>query len=62
VWREGTQVQRVSSLETRKEVVSGRRDGTCGHTTKGAAKRVKEESCTHPMTKSTGALWKEHSR
>ena len=55
-------MQRVSSLETRKEVVSGRRDGTCGHTTKGAAKRVKEESCTHPMTKSTGALWKEHSR
>jgi len=61
VWREGTQVQRVSSLERRKEVVSGRRGSMCGHATKGAAKRV-EESSAYPMTKGTGALWRGHSR
>jgi len=52
----------VSSLERRKEVVSGRRGSTCGHATKGAAKRVEEESGTHPTIKSTGALWRGHSR
>jgi len=56
VWRKGTQVQRVSSLERRKEVASGRRDGMCGHATKGTAKRVEEKSGGCPMTKSTGAL------
>jgi len=46
----------VSSLKRRKEVASGRRGGACGHTTKGAAKRVEEKSSAHPMTKGTGAL------
>ena len=49
-------MQRVSSLERRKEVASGRRDGTCSHTTKGTAKRVKEESGAYPTTEGTGAL------
>jgi len=62
VWREGTQVQRVSFLERRKEVMSGRRGSICSHTTKGTAKRVEEESGAHPMTKSTGVLWRGHSR
>jgi len=56
VWREGTQVQRVSSLERRKEVMSGRRDGMCGHVTKGIAKGVEEKSGVRPTMKSTGAL------
>jgi len=56
VWRKGTQVQKVSSLERRKEVTSGRRGSVCGHATKGVAKRVEEKSSTHPMTKGTGAL------
>jgi len=46
VWREGTQVQRVSPLE-RKEVVSSGRGGACGHATKGAAKGMEEESSAH---------------
>jgi len=62
VWRRGTQVQRVSSLERRKEVASGRRGGICGHATKGAGKEVEEKSGTCLMTKGTGALWKGHSR
>jgi len=62
VWREGTQVQRVSSLERRKEVASGRRDSTCGHATKGTAKEVEEESSAYPTIKSAGALWRGHSR
>jgi len=62
VWREGTQVQRVSSLERRKEVTSGRRGGMCGHTTKGIAKGVEEKSGTCPTTKSAGVLWRGHSR
>jgi len=49
-------VQRISSLERRKEVASGRRGSACGHATKGTAKGVEEESGTCPMTKSTGAL------
>jgi len=49
-------------LERRKEVASGRKDGVCGHATKGIAKRVEEKSGIHPMTKSTGALWRRHSR
>ena len=49
-------MQRVSSLERRKEVVSGRRDSACGHATKGVAKRVEEESGICPTTKSAGAL------
>ena len=49
-------MQRVSSLERRKEVASGRRDSTYGHTTKGTAKEVEEESGVHPITKSAGAL------
>jgi len=56
VWRRGTQVQRVSSLERRKEVASGRRGGMCGHATKGAGKGVEEKSGTCLMTKGTGAL------
>jgi len=62
VWKKGTQVQRVSSLERRKEVASGRRDSVYGHAIKGTAKRVEEEFSTRPMTKSTGALWRGHSR
>jgi len=49
-------VQRVSSLERRKEVASGRRDSACGHTTKGIVKEVEEESGICPMTKSAEAL------
>ena len=52
----------MSSLERRKEVVSGRRGSVCGYTTKGIAKRVEEEPGTYPMIKSTGALWREHPR
>jgi len=55
-------VQRVFSLERRKEVVSSRRGGTCSYTTKDIAKKVEEESSTCPMTKSIGALWRGHSR
>ena len=55
-------MQRVSSLERRKEVASGRRGSMCGHATKGAGKEVEEESGTYLMTKGTGALWKGHSR
>jgi len=55
-------VQRVSSLERRKGVVSSGRGGTCGQTTKGAAKRMKEESSAHPTTEGTGVLWKGHPR
>jgi len=62
VWRRGTQVQRVSSLERRKEVASGRRGGMCGHATKGVGKGVEEKSGTCLMTKGTGALWKGYSR
>jgi len=62
VWKRGTQVQRVSSLERKKEVVSGRRGGICGHTTKGIGKGVEEESGICLTTKGTGALWKGHSR
>jgi len=61
VWKEGTQVQRVSPLE-RKEVVSSGRGGMYGHATKGAAKGVEEESGTCPMTEGAGALWRGHSR
>jgi len=46
----------VSSLERRKEVVSGRRGSTCSHATKGTAKRVEEEPGACPMMKSAGAL------
>jgi len=49
-------VQRVSSLERRKEVVSGRRGSVCGHATKDTTKRMEEESGTCPMTKSIGTL------
>jgi len=62
VWRRGTQVQRVSSLERRKEVASGRRGSMCDYTTKGIEKGVEEESSICLMTKGTGALWKGHSR
>jgi len=62
VWKRGTQVQRVSSLERRKEVVSGRRGGIYGHATKGIGKGVEEESGTCLTTKGTGALWKGHFR
>jgi len=56
VWRKGTQVQRVFSLERRKEVVSGRRGGMYGRATKGTARRVEEESSARLMMKGTGAL------
>ena len=49
-------MQRVFSLEKRKEVANGRRGSTYGHATKGAAKGVEEESSTCPMTKSTRVL------
>ena len=49
-------------MERRKEVASGRKDGMYSHATKGTAKRVEEKSGIHPMTKSTGALWRRHSR
>ena len=55
-------MQRVSSLKRRKEVASSRRDGACGHATKGAAKRVEEESGARPMTEDAGALWRGHPR
>ena len=54
-------MQRVSPLE-RKEVVSSGRGGACGHTSKGAAKGVEEESGARPTTEGTGALWREHPR
>ena len=56
VWEERAQVQRVSSLERRKEVASGRRDGACGHTTKGIVKGVEEKSSACPMMEGAGAL------
>ena len=49
-------MQSVPSLERRKEVVSSKRGGTCGHATKGTAKGVEEEFSIRPMTKGTGAL------
>ena len=52
----------MSSLERRKEVTSRRGGNTCGHTTKGVAKGMEEESGTRSMTKDTGVLWKGHSR
>jgi len=52
----------MSSLERRKEVVSSRRDGVCGHTTKGAARRVEKKSSARLTTKGAGALWGGHSR
>ena len=55
-------MQRVSSLERRKEVASGGKGGTCGHATKRIAKGVEEKSGTHSTTKSTGTLWRGHSR
>ena len=55
-------MQRVFPLERKKEVASGRRGGTYGHTTKGVAKRVKEESGACLMMKSARALWRGHSR
>ena len=55
-------MQRVSFLKRRKEVASGRRGGACGHAKKGIAKRVREKSGIRPMTKSAGALWREHTR
>jgi len=55
-------VQRVSSLEKRKEVANGRRGSACDHATKGTAKRVEEESGAHPMTEGAGALWRGHPR
>jgi len=42
--------------------MSGRRGSICSHTTKGTAKRVEKKSSACPMTKSTGALWRGHSR
>ena len=55
-------MQRVSSLERKKEVASGRRGSACGHTTKGIAKRVEEESSAHSTMEGTGALWRGHPR
>ena len=52
----------MSSLERRKEVVSGRRGSACGHATKGAVKRVEEESGTCSMTEGTGVLWRGRPR
>jgi len=46
----------VSSLERRKEVVSSKRGGACGHATKGTAKRIEEKSGACPMIEDTGAL------
>ena len=43
-------------MEKRKEVVSGRRGGMYGHTTKGTARRVEEESSARLMIKGAGAL------
>ena len=62
VWGEGAQVQSVPSLERRKEVVSSKRGGTCGHATKGTAKEVEEEFSICPTTKGARALWRGHSR
>ena len=42
--------------------MSSRRDGVCGHVTKGIAKGVEEKSGARPTTKSAGALWRGHSR
>jgi len=42
-------------LKRKKEVASGRRDSACGHTTKGAAKRVEEKFGAE-------ALWRGHPR
>ena len=50
------------SLEKRKEVANGRRGSVCGHATKGAAKRVEEESGTHPMMEGAGVLWRGRPR
>ena len=55
-------MQRMSSLERRKEVVSGRRGGMCGRATKDAARRVEEESGICLTTKGAGALWGGYSR
>ena len=55
-------MQRVFSLERRKEVAGGRRGSMCGHATKGAGKGVEEKSGICLITKGTGALWKGHSR
>ena len=49
-------------MERRKEVVSGRRGGACGQATKGAAKRMEEESGICLMIEGAGALWRGHSR
>ena len=55
-------MQRVSSLERRKEVASGRRGSACGYATKGIAKRVEEESGARPMIEGAGVLWRGHPR
>jgi len=52
----------MSFLERRKEVASGRRGGACGRATKGAARRVEEESGACLTMKGAGALWRGHSR
>jgi len=49
-------------LKRKKEVTSGRRDSACGHTTKGIAKRVEEESSAYSTMEGTGALWRGHPR
>jgi len=46
----------VFSLERGKEDTSSRGDSMCGHSTRGAAKRMEEESSTCLITKGTGAL------
>jgi len=62
VWRKRTQVQKVFSLEDRKEDVSNRKSSACDHAIRGAAKEIEEKSSMCPMTKSIGVLWREHSR
>jgi len=62
VWRRETQVQRVFSLERRKEAASGRRGSMCGYAIKGVGKGMEKESSTCLITKGTGVLWKEYSR
>jgi len=52
----------VSYLKRRKEVVSGGKGSAYGYATKSAAKRVEEKSGAHPIMKSTGTLWRGHSR
>jgi len=47
-------------------VEEGKRDergksSACGRATRGIAKRIEEKSSTCFMTKSTEALWREHS-